>query len=78
MANNHGVESTEELRTMLTFYHDLGLLIHYGANTDGSATQDAVLENTVVLSPQWLAHNFRHIVTGTRPQGQVTMVSADC
>ncbi|KAK7100922.1 uncharacterized protein [Littorina saxatilis] len=70
MARNHGVESTEELRTMLTFYHDLGLLIHYGASADGVATHDAVLGNTVVLSPQWLAHNFRHVVTGTRPQEQ--------
>ena len=76
MASNHGVESVEELRTMLTFYHDLGLLIHYGAKADGSATQDTVLENTVVLSPQWLAHNFQHVVTGSRPRGQV--VAAFC
>ncbi|XP_076441170.1 uncharacterized protein LOC143280419 [Babylonia areolata] len=70
MARNHGVETEEELRTMLTFYHDLGLLIHYGAGMEDSATRDAVLENTVVLSPQWLAHNFRHVVVGNRPQDQ--------
>ncbi|KAL8574880.1 hypothetical protein ACOMHN_003440 [Nucella lapillus] len=70
MARNHGVETAEELRTLLTFYHDLGLLIHYGAGMDDSVTHDPLLENTVVLSPQWLAHNFRHVVTGTRPQDQ--------
>nr|KAG5714043.1 hypothetical protein BaRGS_020371 [Batillaria attramentaria] len=70
MARNHGVETEEELRTMLAFYHDLGLLIHYGVGTDGTASPDTVLANTVVLSPQWLAQTFRQVVTGKRPSDQ--------
>lgn len=70
MARNHGVNSDEELHTMLTFYHDLGLLIHYGASADGTTSPDTLLANTVVLSPQWLAQTFRRVVTGSRPSDQ--------
>lgn len=77
MARNHGVDTNEELSTMLTFYHDLGVLIHYGAMRDGSSTHDSVLANTVVLSPQWLTHKFRHVVTGTRPIGDEWKLKRD-
>ncbi|XP_025110037.1 uncharacterized protein LOC112573680 isoform X2 [Pomacea canaliculata] len=67
MARNHGVNTDEEFHTMLAFYHDLGLLIHYAATDDSTAMPDDVLANTVVLCPQWLAQAFKHIVLDRRP-----------
>ena len=75
MARNLDIDTSEELNTMLTFFHDLGLIIHYAAMRDGYSTLDKVLANTVVLSPQWLAHKFRHVAVA-RPSefNQVHMI----
>lgn len=72
MARNHGVNTDEEFHTMLAFYHDLGLLIHYAATDDSTAMPDDVLANTVVLCPQWLAQAFKHIVLDRRPNDLVS------
>ena len=45
-----GIVNIEEIRTFLTFHHNLGDLIYL--NEGG-------LRNTVILSPQWLSNIFR-------------------
>lgn len=53
-----GITDEDEIKIMVNFYHDLGLLIHYGS----SGTIDNVLRNTVVLQPHWLVDMFRSVV----------------
>ena len=48
-----------ELKTMLEFYHDLGVIVHYG----GASTLDTTLQNTVILQPQWLVDMFKQVIT---------------
>ena len=43
------IEDDEEFRTMLKFYHDLGLIVTH--------------KSTVVLKAQWLIDLFRHLIT---------------
>lgn len=43
------IEDEKELRTMLTFYHDLGVIVKHG--------------NTVVLQAQWLINLFKQLIT---------------
>lgn len=58
LARNVGITDEDEIKIMVNFYHDLGLLIHYGS----SGTIDNVLRNTVVLQPHWLVDMFRSVV----------------
>lgn len=58
LAGNVGITDEDEIKIMVNFYHDLGLLIHYGS----SGTIDNVLRNTVVLQPHWLVDMFRSVV----------------
>ncbi|XP_061191926.1 uncharacterized protein LOC133200170 isoform X2 [Saccostrea echinata] len=58
LASNLGITDENEIKIMVNFYHDLGVLIHYGS----SGTIDNVLRNTVVLQPHWLVDMFRSIV----------------
>ncbi|KAK3089177.1 hypothetical protein FSP39_001494 [Pinctada imbricata] len=58
IANDLGISDEKEVRIMLDFYHDLGILIYYG----GLGTMDNVLRNTVVLNPQWLIDMFRRVI----------------
>ena len=52
-----------EFKTMLEFYHDLGVIFYYG----GLATLDVLLRNTVILRPQWLIDTFQKILTAKEP-----------
>ena len=45
-----GIKTREEIVTFLTFHHNLGDLIYLNENR---------LQNTVILSPQWLSDIFR-------------------
>jgi hypothetical protein len=65
LARNVGITDENEIKIMVNFYHDLGLLIHYGS----SGTIDNVLRNTVVLQPHWLVNMFRAIVMA-RPKSE--------
>ncbi|KAL5016538.1 hypothetical protein ScPMuIL_006127 [Solemya velum] len=63
---NIGISDDSEVKTMLNFYHDLGILIYYG----GSGILDNVLRNTVILQPQWLIDIFRKVITGKGDKSQ--------
>ena len=43
------IEDERELRTMLNFYHDLGVIVKHG--------------HTVVLQAQWLINLFKQLIT---------------
>ena len=43
------IEDEKELRTMLNFYHDLGVIVKHG--------------HTVVLQAQWLINLFKQLIT---------------
>ena len=58
-----------EFKTMLEFYHDLGVIVYYG----GVATLDMLLRSTVILKPQWLIDTFQKILTATQPHPQVSI-----
>ncbi|XP_064624651.1 uncharacterized protein LOC135486079 [Lineus longissimus] len=59
VAKHEGITSDEELRTMLEFYHDLGVIIYFGRK----GQLDNTLCNTVILNPQWLVDRFREVIT---------------
>ena len=46
-----GIENKEEILTFLTFHHNLGDLIYLN---------ECGLQDTVILSPQWLGNIFRY------------------
>ena len=58
VAKIEGIEASQ-LKTVLEFYHDLGVLIYYG----GSGTLDRTLRNTVIVNPQWLVDMIQRLVT---------------
>ena len=59
VAKEEGIFAKDEFRTMLQFYHDLGVIVYYG----GLGTLDNTLRNTVILKPQWLVDMFKRIIT---------------
>ncbi|XP_064605338.1 uncharacterized protein LOC135470368 isoform X2 [Liolophura sinensis] len=61
IAGEEEITSDTEVKTMLQFYHDLGLVIYYG----GSGALDNLLRNTVILNPQWLIHLLKRIIAAT-------------
>ncbi|XP_048256527.1 uncharacterized protein LOC124147603 isoform X2 [Haliotis rufescens] len=71
MASNHGITDTEEVTTLLEFYHDLGVIIHYGS----AGPAHNVLRNTVILKPQWLVDMFRRIITARSTHDQWDLLS---
>ncbi|KAH9504609.1 hypothetical protein Btru_062423 [Bulinus truncatus] len=73
IAVNHNITSTSEVQALLTFYHDLGMLIYFGC----SVSTDFLLNNTVVLSPQWLVSMFQKI-TVTHPPKEKWNLMSDC
>ncbi|CAH1772434.1 unnamed protein product [Owenia fusiformis] len=60
VAQEEGITTDQELKTLLEFYHDLGQIIYYG-NSCGAL--DNTLRNTVILKPQWLVNMFRKVIT---------------
>ena len=67
IAKEAGVITVNEFRTLLAFYHDLGILIHYG----GPHVLDNALQRTVILKPQWLIDMFKRIITVKEGDQQV-------
>ncbi|KAK2167674.1 hypothetical protein LSH36_25g02050, partial [Paralvinella palmiformis] len=59
VAKEAGIVSDCEFETLLGFYHDLGVIIYYGM----SGVLDVVLQNTVILKPQWIIDMFKRIIT---------------
>ncbi|KAI8787427.1 hypothetical protein BgiBS90_012565, partial [Biomphalaria glabrata] len=71
LAVNHNITSRSEVQALLTFYHDLGTLIYFGSNI----TNDYILNNTVVLNPQWLVRMFQKITTINPPEDKWNLMS---
>ncbi|XP_041360166.1 uncharacterized protein LOC121376383 [Gigantopelta aegis] len=71
IAHNHDIISLDEVQTMLEFYHALGVVIHYGA----LSTPSSVLQDTVVLKPQWLIDMFKRIITTDEPHDKWNLLS---
>ena len=67
VACEEGISSESEFRTLLDFYHDLGVIIYYGIKK----TFDNLLTNIVILKPQWLVDMFQRIMTGKDSDSQV-------
>ena len=44
---------------MLTFYHDLGRIVHFGS----LSREKRVLSDMVILNPQWLIDVLKEIIT---------------
>lgn len=59
VAMSVGLNNSDELKTVLEFYHDLGVIVYYG----GAGRLDLTLRNTVILQPQWLIDMFKRIIT---------------
>ncbi|XP_072175112.1 probable serine/threonine-protein kinase roco8, partial [Diadema setosum] len=74
-----GMDSDEELVTMLHFYHDLGFIIYFGEkgkeqekenkkemekeDKEEKETEASHLDNLVILQPQWLIDVFKQVIT---------------
>lgn len=67
IAINLGISSDKEVKTMLEFYHDLGVVVYFG----GSGTMDNLLRNTVMLQPQWLIEKFSRILKAKQVDDKV-------
>ena len=50
------IENDEELQTILSYFHDLGVLVYF---SDG---HDPVLRQTVIIDPVWLFDVFTKIL----------------
>lgn len=64
MASDRGI-TDDQLTTVLSFYHDLGVLVYFGGD-------DVTLRNTVILNPAWLVDMFRRIITAKDHQVRLT------
>ncbi|KAJ7339407.1 hypothetical protein OS493_005802 [Desmophyllum pertusum] len=58
-----GIDETEELKAMLNFYHDLGVIVKHG--------------HTVVLQAQWLIDLFKQLIA-VRPFDEVNPLYSEC
>ena len=57
----------EDLHTMLTFYHDLGRIVYFGR----PSSERRVLNDLVVLDPQWPINIFKGVITIADPETMV-------
>ena len=58
------IEDEEEVKTMLNFYHDLGVIVKHG--------------QTVVLQVQWLIDLFKQLITVPRFNEAVSVLDHSC
>ncbi|XP_030848519.1 uncharacterized protein LOC100893246 [Strongylocentrotus purpuratus] len=72
LTQSFGMELEHELLTMLTFYHDLGNVVYYGGIED----QHSLLQDMVILNPQWLIDVFKQVITILDPAKRDGIVSA--
>ncbi|KAL3868445.1 hypothetical protein ACJMK2_041252 [Sinanodonta woodiana] len=68
LAANLGITDYNEVRTMLDFYHDLGIIIYFGR---GSSNLDSLLCNTVILKPKWLIEMFKQVISKRQGNNQL-------
>uniref|UniRef100_T1IR33 non-specific serine/threonine protein kinase n=1 Tax=Strigamia maritima TaxID=126957 RepID=T1IR33_STRMM len=52
VARNEGIDEGDNFSSVLEFYHDLGLLIHYESSLEEN------LFHTVIIDPEWLIEAF--------------------
>ena len=58
----------QDLRTMLSFYHDLGRIIYFG-NLCG---ERSYLSDMVILNPQWLIDVLKEVITFADQENMVS------
>ena len=56
IARMQDICSSDELKTLLDFYHDLGVIVYFGN------TQDMFLKNTLILRPQKLIQLIQRLI----------------
>lgn len=56
IARTQDICSSDELKTLLDFYHDLGVIVYFGN------TNDMFLKNTLILRPQKLIQLIKRVV----------------
>lgn len=72
IAGDLGIIDYNELMTMLEFYHDLGIIIFFGS---GKTVVDNLLNNTVILKPQWLIDMFKYVISSSwKPEDKWNLV----
>ena len=62
-----------DLETMLTFYHDLGKIIYF----EKLSKDKSVLEDMVILDPQWLIDVLEQVITLAKAVDKVSYISRD-
>lgn len=67
-----GITLESEFKTLLEFYHDLGVIVYYGK----SGMLDSTLRNTVILRPQWLVDMFKRVITYKDMDQQVSFLAS--
>ena len=57
----------KDLKTMLSFYHDLGRIIYFG----NLCEEKSYLNDMVILDPQWLIDVLKEVITFANPRTMV-------
>ena len=58
----------EDLKSMLTFYHDLGKIIFFGS----LSSEKQALNDLVILDPQMLVDVLKEVITMVEPSPHVS------
>ncbi|CAM4871739.1 unnamed protein product [Rotaria socialis] len=64
IARTQNICSSDELKTLLDFYHDLGVIVYFGN------TQDMFLKNTLILRPQKLFQLIKRLVCNDNTENE--------
>ncbi|UJR31332.1 hypothetical protein I4U23_018830 [Adineta vaga] len=64
IARTQDICSSDELKTLLDFYHDLGVIVYFGN------TQDMFLKNTLILRPQKLIQLIKRLVCNNNSENE--------
>ncbi|CAF0968340.1 unnamed protein product [Adineta steineri] len=64
IARTQDICSSDELKTLLDFYHDLGVIVYFGN------TQDMFLKNTLILRPQKLIQLIKRLVCNNNEENE--------
>ena len=60
MTSDLEIENDEELQTILSYFHDLGVLVYFGGD-------DPILRQTVIIKPSWLVDMFSKLLSVKEP-----------
>ena len=58
--SDFNTSNDDEVTTMLSFYHDLGVLVYFGGD-------DPILRQTVIIKPSWLVDMFSKLLSVKEP-----------